>query len=491
MRALRDRVAVPPAPTVKWDQFRHLGQLHHALRNYVQRSLARRKTGVNVLLHGEPGNGKTELTRALARDLECELFEVATEDTDGDPIGAPQRLQALRVLQSFLKGRRCLVTFDEIEDVFPRPHSFFLSSQRQQYAKGWVNRLVESNQVVTFWITNAVEALDPALVRHFDLVVEVRPPPRQIREALLRQLPISLSASTIAKVVACDALSPAVVQRAALVTAEAAADAPDLDLSRCLESIVNQTLKAQGHPLLAGASPVGELYDPDYVNCDLDPRALLSGLRSSSSARVCLFGPPGTGKTAFAHWLAREVGVPLQAKRASDLLSPYVGMTERRIAETFQTATEAGTALLIDEVDSFLQDRGSSSRTWEVTQVNEFLCQIEQFPGLFLASTNLLSRFDPAAFRRFDFKAKFEFLRREQSRRLLQAHLSAIGLPAPAPESVRRLDLLANLTPGDFAAVARRHRVSPMADARAWIDALAVECQLKPSETRHVLGFGA
>ena len=67
-----------------------------------------------VVLLGPPGCGKTEFVRTLARELATEVYEVSTEDSDGDPIGGSQRLQALRVAQEFTARRRSMTVFDEI-----------------------------------------------------------------------------------------------------------------------------------------------------------------------------------------------------------------------------------------------------------------------------------------------------------------------------------------------------------------------------------------
>lgn len=65
-------------------------------------------------------------------------------------------------------------------------------------------------------------------------------------------------------------------------------------------------------------------------------------------------------------------------------------MTEKNLARVFLEAEQDGALLMIDEIDSFLRDRKEAQRPWEVTQVNEMLTQMESFPGIFIASTNLM-----------------------------------------------------------------------------------------------------
>jgi hypothetical protein len=147
---------------------------------------------------------------------------------------------------------------------------------------------------------------------------------------------------------------------------------------------------------------------------------------------------------------------PLVVRRGSDLLSCWVGDTERNIATAFAEAREEQALLLLDEADSFLQDRRTAGHSWEVTQTNELLQQLEVFPGVVACTTNLFRNLDQAALRRFTFKVPFDFLRPAQAEALFHSVLVSLGGEGQAPAGA--LARLAILTPGDFAAVARRLR---------------------------------
>ena len=488
LHALRSRIVRAPQPVISWSDFDHLGELRDLILAYLKQCRQTNRQGVNILIHGEPGVGKSEFTRLLAREIGCDLFEVSTEDDDGDPIDPLGRLQALRVLHGFSAGQQCLLVFDEVEDVFPKPGLFSLQRPRP---KGWLNRILENNPSSTLWLSNSVEGIDPAIVRRFDVVLELKTPPTADREALLRNLPLNLPSHTIRKLADCQQLTPAVVQRAARVLQSVS---PEFSVDKSpaiFETIVNQTLRAQGLAQINSLHAGQAIYDPRFVNSDLDLPDLATGVAQAGSARICLFGPPGTGKTAFGRWLAGRLGRPLHLKKASDLLSPYVGQAEKNIARAFSEASAAKALLMIDEVDSFLRDRSAAHRGWEVTQVNEFLTQMEQFEGVFIASTNLMDGLDPAAMRRFELKAKFDYLRGEQAKELLCAHLSAQGLPAPNEPELDEVAAMPCLTPGDFAALARQNRFRPLPDVRAWLDGLAAECSFKPNASRRITGFGS
>ena len=115
-------------------------------------------------------------------------------------------------------------------------------------------------------------------------------------------------------------------------------------------------------------------------------------------------------------------------RRASDLLSCWVGATEQNIARAFEEARKDDAVLLIDEADSFLQDRRGAGHSWEVTQVNEVLTQMENFEGVFIATTNLIKTLDQAALRRFDMKLLFKPLTARQSRELFLRHAATLGI---------------------------------------------------------------
>ena len=179
--------------------------------------------------------------------------------------------------------------------------------------------------------------------------------------------------------------------------------------------------------------------------------------------------------------------MPVLLRRGSDLLGMYVGETERNISTAFHQAEAQGMLLVLDEVDGFLFAREGAVRSWERSMVNELLTQIERFPGLLVVSTNMLDALDAAALRRFDVKLHFGFLRREQVLSLAGAQAQALGLALGAAQQ-HQLAAMSHLTPGDFAAVARRHRFAPFADDTAWVAALAAECTLTPQAARK-MGF--
>ena len=466
----------------------HLEQEIDIALRFLRKSQAQGRVGVNVLIYGPPGTGKTELCRLLASELGSELYEIAVSDRDGDPIPGHQRLCALRSAMHVLRGSQALVLLDEIEDIF---HEYGNSSRRLY--KSWVNRVLEENNQPCFWLSNDISQLDSAYIRRFDLIIEATNPARESREQILLNLGAGrLGQDMLGKLTSHDALSPAVFKRAYEV-ARMSQPRAGRRQNQVLERILDATLKAQGHAPLERSgdksSRLPGLYSPALVNTDIALDDLLAGLRRCPQARLCFYGRPGTGKTAFAHWLADSLSKPVLVKRCSDLIGPLVGQTEQNLAAAFSLAQETGAVLVLDEVDSFLQDRSKARHSWEVTGVNEMLTQMEAFDGLFIASTNLMNDLDEAALRRFDLKVNFKALRAEQIVELFQSHILELKLKDPKQLGLNKVVGLNNLAPGDFAAVARRARFKPFSDGLGFADALVEEVVLKRDGVKRTIGF--
>jgi SpoVK/Ycf46/Vps4 family AAA+-type ATPase len=489
---LRDMIIPSQAPQLSLADYPHLKNNLDFLLPYLEQGLSGGRKGINVFLYGAPGTGKTQLSRVLAQYLKTPLYEIASEDMDGDPIDGEHRLRTFRAAQAFFQQSPALMLFDEVDDVFNDGNGLFGKKSTAQTRKAWMNRILEENSVPTFWLGNSIDSIDPAFIRRFDWVIELPIPPKAQRERIIRDnCGDVLTDKAIKRLAACDELAPAVVTRAAKVIGTLTDQFPVERLSTALQELMDKTLIAQGHAGLNSDNAVRlpDFYDPELLNCDADLKQIAEGIHRHGSARLCLFGPPGTGKSAYSRWLAEYLDKPLHVKRGSDLLSMWVGGTEKNIAEIFRDAEQEKAVLLIDEVDSFLQDRNTSQHSWEITGVNEMLTRMETYNGVFIASTNRLESLDAASLRRFDLKVKFEALKPEQAWKLLQSHCQALELPEPDISLKAAMQKLDGLTPGDFAVLERQHRFRPITDANALIIALQGECALKIPFQRQAIGF--
>ena len=467
------------------DDFAYLGKMKAMMLDYLQSSFATYRKGVNILIYGAPGTGKTELATLLAKALSVSVHNITYMDGDGDVISAEDRLNKCRFAQKVLEGQSSLLIFDEIEDVFRA--SFFEQSVAQQN-KAWMNQLLENNNVPMIWLSNSVFGIDPAFLRRFDFILEMPDLPLKNKSALITQLAEGkLSPAYVQHFAKVRSLTPAILSRTIRV-------AKELNTSNFAETLLmmfNQTLKSQNKPKIEPLVLGKANYNLDYVACNDNIHRISEGLKRSKKGRICCYGPPGTGKTAWAAWLAEELDMPLLLRQGSDLLNCYVGETEKNIAQAFEQAKADNALLVLDEVDTFLFSREGANRSWERSQVNEMLTQIERFEGLMVVSTNLIEVLDPAALRRFDLKLKFDYLTLPQRLDFAKQQAEILGLPLLSEEDLGQIESLNLLTPGDFAAVARRHQFSPFQKVQDWLSALQGECEVKPafSATTRRIGF--
>ncbi|MGB4857863.1 MAG: ATP-binding protein [Dokdonella sp.] len=500
---LRKLIRQAPSPALTLQDFSHLPDLD-VLKQYLGGALARRKRGVNILIYGAPGTGKTEFARTLAQALDAQLSEVPNEDSGGEAISGRRRFGAYRICQHLLaRRRRQLLLFDEVEDVFGSASDslggFFAlfrggrDRDSEGLRKGWINEVLESNPVPALWVCNSIDGLDPAYLRRFDLILEFRMPGRRVRRRVIDRYfnEGEISSNCAERLASIEALSPAQVERTArVVRSLRSRDASVRD--KTAERLIQSSLQAMGHTTALPTAQLPDYYDPAFLNTDIALAPLAEGLARRGNARLCVYGVPGTGKTAFAHHLGRVLDRPVLAKRGSDLLDMYVGQTEKKIRNAFAEARDDGAILVIDEADGFLRDRSGAIRSWEVTQVNELLTQMEAFDGIFVASTNLIDTLDDASLRRFDFKIRFDALTREQRRAMLW-HICESNNDLPLAELaviVARLDALDNLTPGDFSNVLRQLDVTGQPRrAETIITLLAAEAAMKRDGRRRLIGF--
>ena len=487
-----DVVFIAPPATLDKKDFSHMQAHINILFPLLKNACRKHLKGLNILIYGPPGVGKTEFARLLGSETGAHLHEVACADAEGNPIDAESRLAAYRMAMNLLGSSKGLLVFDEAEDIFGAMNSIFAPPSVAQSHKGWMNQALENNQTPTIWLTNSIKGFDPAFIRRFTMVIDMPPLPRNRMRDLVRKVADDMvSDKVITRLADAENLTPAVVTRAGNALRTVRNELRPAQREGALRLLIDGVLVAQGHaglPALA-ANDALAAYAPEFVAADANLGEIAAGIRRSRRGRLCLYGPPGTGKTAFGRWLADEIGAPLHVKRISDILSPYVGMSERRLAEAFHRAASDRAVLMLDEVDSFLQDRNGARHSWEVTQVNEMLTQMEAFEGVFIASTNLMDNLDQAAIRRFDLKVRFGYLQPAQAFGLLESFCRSLGIAVPGAPHKARLSGIGNLTPGDFASIARRHGFSPIAGPGEFVEALLAEARLKKDGRIQSIGF--
>jgi len=519
MRQYRDQselMAVFTRPSAKshlaLNDFAFVADDAQMLCALLRHAVARKEVGVNVLLYGPPGTGKTELAKVVAQAAGLDLFEVEYADRDGNSLSGRDRYRSLQIAQVFLKGSaQAALLFDEVEDVFPpiSTEAAQLLARAEQVAvpasgsvsgKAWVNQILESNPVPTIWVTNRIEQIDPAFRRRFAYHLELKSPAPGAREELVRKTleGAPVSEAFVARLTARRGLTPAQIRTAArfaglVGTGTDDAPMPALQVEQLIERQLHNADLALGHR--EGRQPVRRLvtqYRLDRLNLEsrYEVTRMVQALQARGHGTLCFYGPPGSGKTALAEHMARELGRTLLIRQASDIMSKFIGETEQNMAAMFAEAEREDALLLLDEADSFLQDRRGAQRTYEVTEVNEMLQGMERFNGIFICTTNLLDRIDQAALRRFTFKIRFKPLTAAQREAMFVAEALAGDAARLTAELRARLALLDQLCPGDFAAVQRQVQIlGGELEATEFLGQLEEEHRLKP-EVRETRGMG-
>jgi hypothetical protein len=254
----------------------------------------------------------------------------------------------------------------------------------------------------------------------------------------------------------------------------------------------NADLALGQHP---GEAPTRESvthYDVSLLHLEsrFEVPRIVQALQARGHGTLCFYGPPGSGKTALAEHIATTLGRGLIIKQASDLMSKYIGETEHNLAAMFAEAQAEDAVLLLDEADSFLQDRRGAQRTYEVTEVNEMLQGMERFNGIFICTTNLFDSIDQAALRRFTFKIQFKPLKPTQREAMFITEAMAGNAAVLTPPIQTRLAELTQLCLGDFAAVRRQAVIlDATLDPLEFLTQLEAEHRVKP-EVRESRSMG-
>ena len=464
-------VGAPTSTVLAWEDFAYVGRQRDLISRVLTGALREKARAINLLIHGPVGTGKTELCKVIGHRVNVPTWSVGEADEEGKEPTRYERIAALRLADRLLSGRHPgLILFDEAEDVLSGPETPW--GDREQ-SKIFVNRMLESNAVPVLWTCNWTDNIDPAFLRRMTLVAEIKLPPAAFREPIwtraAREAKTDLGDAAIRRLARRFEAPVAVISNALRVAQLAQGAEGDV------EDAMVATLRLLGMPSHEESSPDPQ-FDPTLISCRVDLEQLTDRLAQSGAPQnwsLCIHGPPGTGKTEFARHLAHRLGREVTRRRASDLLSPFVGVTEGRIAEAFAEARMGRTLLLLDEADSLLHDRRYAVRSWEITQVNEMLTWMEAHPLPFVCTTNLMDRLDQATLRRFTFKLQFDPLSPVEAGR---AFARCFGSPPPA-------DLPAGLSLGDFATVRRKADLMGPASAAQlaeWLEEEAVAKGLKP-----------
>lgn len=458
----------------------------------------------HILLYGYAGTGKTSFAKSLVNELGVKGWAVTSREDDDE---SSRRTSLMACLHMSKKHEKSIVLVDEAERLLDTGSHFLWRTKD----KAWLNDLLEQSDKRIIWITNDIGHIDQAVRRRFTYSIYFDKFDSQKRSQVLAQL---IARHKLAKLLTKD-----------MVTSLQSYDVPVAVMEQAFTQ--NKAIHKKSAPLFQGIKgsldayltlrnngkmvtqkvEVAEDYALDGVSIDGHADALLEKclrvdalMRSEDKPRIpagaatmLFYGVAGSGKTALARHLAHVMQRECLVKRASDLLSKYVGEAEKNIAAAFREAESKGAVLVIDEADSFLQGRENARHSWEITQVNEFLTALEECRSFCICTTNRRENLDSAAIRRFSHKVCFTYAKAPQLMALYESILRPLCKTKLSEAQSQRLTAFSRLTAGDFHAVKMQYSSLFVDSAKVThqllLDALQKEQDLKLEVTTKRVGF--
>ena len=405
-----------------------------------------------VLMHGPPGTGKTLLAKAVANESDAHFITINGPEIMSKYVGgSEERLR--EIFEEAEENAPSIVFIDEIDAIAPKREEVTGEVERRTVAQllTLMDGLKARGQVMVIGATNRVDALDPAIRRpgRFDREIEIGVPDKDGRKEVLqihtRGMPMEedVDLDEIAEVtygfVGADLESLA--KEAAMrvlrrILPEIKSDEEEIPKEVLQKIIVKKSdfkealKEIQPSALREVLVQVPDTNWEDIGGLEKAKQELQEavewplkypenfekfGIRPPKG--VLIYGPPGTGKTLLAKAVANESDSNFIAVKGPELLSKWVGESEKGVREIFRKARQtAPTVIFFDEIDSIASTRGGGATDSGVTQrvVNQLLTEIDGMEELqdvaVIAATNRVDILDPALIRagRFDRHIKVE-----------------------------------------------------------------------------------
>ncbi len=450
-----------------------------------------------VLLHGPPGTGKTLLAKAVASETNANFSSISGPEIMSKFYGESEgRLR--EIFDAAQENAPSIIFIDEIDSIAPKREEVTGEVEKRVVSQllSLMDGLQSRGKVVVIGATNRPNALDPALRRpgRFDREIEIGVPNKdgrlQVLQIHTRGMPLAKDVDlkylanithgfvgadleALTKEAALHALRrilPEIDFEAESVPAEIL-NKIIVDMNDFQESLKEIEPSAMREVLVEVPNvkwtDIGGLVEvkeelQEAIEWPLKYPEIFAHMNTSPPKGVLLYGPPGTGKTLLAKAVANESEANFISIKGPEVLSKWVGESERAVREVFRKARQASpTIIFFDELDSITPVRGTGLGSSQVTErvISQILTELDGLEELkdvvVIAATNRLDIVDPALLRpgRFDKLLSVPLPDLDARKDILKIHLDK----KPLAENVK-IDVLAEKTDGytgaDLAALA-------------------------------------
>ena len=439
----------PASPTVTYEDVGGLDEELDRVREMIELPMRHpelfQTLGIEppkgVLLHGPPGTGKTLMAKAVANEIDAHFRTISGPEIMSKYYGESEE-QLREVFEEAEENAPAIVFIDELDSISPKREEVSGDVERRVVAQllSLMDGLEERGRITVIGTTNRVDAVDPALRRpgRFDREIEIGVPDRDGREEILRihtrGMPLAdevdlgryadnthgfvgADLENVAResaMVALRRLRPELDLDEETIPADALdeIEVTDRDVREALKGIEPSALREVfvEVPDVSWAD-VGGLAEAkerlqETVQWPLEHADAYDRVGLEPSSGVLLHGPPGTGKTLLAKAVANEADANFISIKGPELLSKWVGESEKGVREVFSKAREnAPTVVFFDEIDAIAAERGSGGGDSNVGErvVSQLLTELDGLEELedvvVVATTNRKDLVDDALLR--------------------------------------------------------------------------------------------
>ncbi|MEM0052110.1 MAG: CDC48 family AAA ATPase [Sulfolobales archaeon] len=482
-------------PKVTWEDIGDLEEVKERIREIVEIPMRHpelfKHLGIEppkgVLLYGPPGCGKTLLAKALANEIGAYFIAINGPEIMSKFYGESEaRLR--EIFEEAEKNAPSIIFIDELDAIAPKREEVVGEVEKRVVAQllTLMDGLKERGKIIVIGATNRIDAIDPALRRpgRFDREIEIPPPDKRARKEILlvhtRDVPLAddVDIDALAEITHgyTGADLAALVKEAAMSALRKFLKSENIDLNKPIPPEKLATLKVTKndflealkvvHPTLMREvfvevpevrwSDIGGLDEVkqqlrEAVEWPLKYPEVFEKMGIRPPKGVLLYGPPGCGKTLLAKAVATESGANFIAIRGPEVLSKWVGESERAIREIFRRARQVAPAVIFfDEIDAITPMRGQRHDSGVTDRiVNQLLAEMDGITMLknvvVIGATNRIDIIDPALLRpgRFDRVIYVPPPDRRARLEILKVHTRKVPLASDVD-----LEKLAELTEG-------------------------------------------